>query len=89
MWLIVPRWQSISSQAIKSHLRDAPRDTHGATADYDDTTLGTGTLTVHPWRAGPDCGKLLLYDKRPLPTALCSGKTLFQFVHFFFSSYVH
>ena len=24
-------------------------------ADYDDT----GTLTVHPWRAGPDCGKLL------------------------------
>ena len=44
----------------KSHLRDAPRDTHGATADYDDTALGTGTLTVHPWRAGPDCGKLLL-----------------------------
>ena len=67
MWLIVPRWQSISIQAkladhlsIKSHLRDAPRDTHGATADYDDTALGTGTLTVHPWRAGPDCGKLLL-----------------------------
>ena len=29
-------------------------------ADYDDTALGTGTLTVHPWRAGPDCGKLLL-----------------------------
>ena len=28
-------------------------------ADYDDTALGTGTLTVHPWRAGPDCGKLL------------------------------
>ena len=47
--------------SIKSHLRDAPRDTHGATADYDDTALGTGTLTVHPWRAGPDCGKLLLY----------------------------
>ena len=46
--------------SIKSHLRDAPRDTHGATADYDDTALGTGTLTVHPWRAGPDCGKLLL-----------------------------
>ena len=45
--------------SIKSHLRDAPRDTHGATADYDDTALGTGTLTVHPWRAGPDCGKLL------------------------------
>ena len=22
-------------------------------ADYDDTALGTGTLTVHPWRAGP------------------------------------
>ena len=33
--------------SIKSHLRDAPRDTHGATADYDDTALGTGTLTVH------------------------------------------
>ena len=46
--------------SIKSHLRDAPRDTHGATADYDDTALGTGTLTVYPWRAGPDCGKLLL-----------------------------
>ena len=46
--------------SIKSHLRDAPRDTHGATADYDDTALGTGTFTVHPWRAGPDCGKLLL-----------------------------
>ena len=45
--------------SIKSHLRDAPRDTHGATADYDDTALGTGTLTVHPWRAGPACGKLL------------------------------
>ena len=29
-------------------------------ADYDDTALGTGTLTVHPWRAGPDCGKLFL-----------------------------
>ena len=29
-------------------------------ADYDDTAIGTGTLTVHPWRAGPDCGKLLL-----------------------------
>ena len=71
MWLIVPRWQSISIQAkiladhlsIKSHLRDAPRDTHGATADYDDTALGTGTLTVHPWRAGPDCGKLY-YNSR-------------------------
>ena len=25
-------------------------------ADYDDTALGTGTLTG---RAGPDCGKLL------------------------------
>ena len=49
--------------SIKSHLRDAPRDTHGATADYDDTALGTGTLTVHPWRAGPDCGKLLLLLK--------------------------
>ena len=45
--------------SIKSHLRDAPRDTHGATADYDDTALGTGTLTVHPWRAGPDCGKFI------------------------------
>ena len=28
-------------------------------ADYDDTALGTGTLTVHPWRAGPDCGKFI------------------------------
>ena len=28
-------------------------------ADYDDTALGTGTLTVQPWRAGPDGGKLL------------------------------
>ena len=46
--------------SIKSHLRDAPRDTHGATADYDDTALGTGTLTVHPWRAGPDCGKFIV-----------------------------
>ena len=63
----MPRWQSISIQANivrpsvnKSHLRDTPRDTHGAIADYDDTALGTGTLTVHPWRPGPDCGKLLL-----------------------------
>ena len=32
-------------------------------ADYDDTALGTGTLTVHPWRAGPDCGKLLYSEK--------------------------
>ena len=29
-------------------------------ADYDDTALGTGTLTVHPWRAGPDCGKIII-----------------------------
>ena len=29
-------------------------------ADYDDTALGTGTLTVHPWRAGPDYGKLYI-----------------------------
>jgi hypothetical protein len=40
----LPRWQSISIQANivrpsvnKSHPRDAPRDTHGAVADYDDT----------------------------------------------------
>jgi hypothetical protein len=31
-------------------------------ADYDDTALGTGTLTVHPWRAGPDCGKIINYN---------------------------
>ena len=36
-------------------------------ADYDDTALGMGTLTVHPWRAGPDCGKLLYYSDWPLP----------------------
>ena len=36
-------------------------------ADYDDTALGTGTLTVHPWRAGPDCGKIkCLYILKPL-----------------------
>ena len=42
--LIAPRWQSISIQANivrpsvnKSNLRDTPRDTHGAIADYDDT----------------------------------------------------
>ena len=35
-------------------------------ADYDDTALGTGTLTVHPWRAGPDCGKLYYYYTRPV-----------------------
>ena len=29
-------------------------------ADYDDTALGTGALTVHPWRAGPDCGKIII-----------------------------
>ena len=29
-------------------------------ADYDDTALGTGTLTVHPWRAGPDCRKIII-----------------------------
>ena len=28
-------------------------------ADYDDTAFGAGTLTVHPWRAGPDCGKFI------------------------------
>ena len=63
--VIAPRWKSISIQSnIVRHLRDIPRDTHVAKiADYDDTALGTGTLTVHPWRAGPDCGKLLLYYK--------------------------
>ena len=35
-------------------------------ADYDDTALGTGTLTVHPWRAGPDCGKLYYIQGRKL-----------------------
>ena len=28
-------------------------------ADYDDTAFGAGTLTVHPWRAGPDRGKFI------------------------------
>ena len=28
-------------------------------ADYDDTAFGAGTLTVHPWRTGPDCGKFI------------------------------
>ena len=28
-------------------------------ADYDDTAFGAGTLTVHSWRAGPDCGKFI------------------------------
>jgi hypothetical protein len=61
----VPRWQSISFQANivrpsvnKSHLRDTPRDTHGVIADYDDTKFGN-ILTVHPWRAGPNCGKFI------------------------------
>ena len=59
--------------SIKSHLRDAPRDTHGATADYDDTALGTGTLTVHPWRAGPDCGKLFItYRDSPVSAVFWS-----------------
>ena len=31
-------------------------------ADYDDTAFGAGTLTVHPWRAGPDCGKFNLIN---------------------------
>merc|ERR1712051_853771 len=47
--VIAPRWKSISIQSnIVRHLRDIPRDTHVAKiADYDDTALGTGTLTVH------------------------------------------
>ena len=32
-------------------------------ADYDDTAFGAGTLTVHPWRAGPDCGKFIYFKK--------------------------
>ena len=63
--------------SIKSHLRDAPRDTHGATADYDDTALGTGTLTVHPWRAGPDCGKLLLQWGTPCIKVINIGSDIF------------
>ena len=59
--------------SIKSHLRDATRDTHGATADYDDTALGTGTLTVHPWRAGPDCGKFFDNYRVSLQTVKNTG----------------
>ena len=32
---------------------------HLLIADSDDTALGAGTLTVHSWRAGPDCGKFI------------------------------
>jgi hypothetical protein len=61
--VIAPRWKSISIQSnIVRHLRDIPRDTHVAKiADYDDTAFGAGTLTVHPWRAGPDCGKFIYF----------------------------
>ena len=34
-------------------------------ADYDDTAFGAGTLTVHPWRAGPDCGKFIIKMEMP------------------------
>ena len=65
--VIVPRWKSISIQSnIVRHLRDIPRDTHVAKiADYDDTVFGAGTLTVHPWRAGPDCGKFKFINLYP------------------------
>ena len=50
-------------------------------ADYDDTALGTGTLTVHPWRAGPDCGKLLYsmysYTFYGFPTFQCNPTALY------------
>jgi hypothetical protein len=75
--VIAPRWKSISIQSnIVRHLRDIPRDTHVAKiADYDDTALGTGTLTVHPWRAGPDCGKIIkgqLISKCPYEKSVLS-----------------
>ena len=31
-------------------------------ADYDDTAFGAGILTVHSWRAGPDCGKFYIHQ---------------------------
>ena len=67
--------------SIKSHLRDAPRDTHGATADYDDTALGTGTLTVHPWRAGPDCGKFIYLFMMIWLTTTMQAKCRFRKPH--------
>ena len=60
--VIAPRWKSISIQYqyCKTPTGHPKRHPCCKIADYDDTALGTGTLTVHPWRAGPDCGKLLL-----------------------------
>lgn len=48
-------------------------------ADYDDTAFGAGTLTVHPWRAGPDCGKFiynwrLISEKNPTYTFILIWK---------------
>ena len=45
-------------------------------ADYDDTALGTGTLTVHPWRAGPDCGKLLLLLLSSMTSKITASKNI-------------
>ena len=70
-WLIAPKWQSISIQenivrtsVKKSHLRDTLRDTHGAIRQIMMIPLTqAGTITVHPWRAGPDCGKFIYHIK--------------------------
>ena len=46
-------------------------------ADYDDTALGTGTLTVHPWRASPDCGKIIIICS-VLWVSWCKNKSFWQ-----------
>ena len=44
-------------------------------ADYDDTAFGAGTLTVHPWRAGPDCGKFYLLPMYNTVSPICRELT--------------
>ena len=50
-------------ETISKPLTRPIQSDHLSIADCDDTALGAGTLTVHPWRAGPDCGKFILFIK--------------------------
>ena len=49
-------------------------------ADYDDTAFGAGTLTVHLWRAGPDCGKFIYLFYLLVPYNLYPRKVLIAYI---------
>ena len=65
-------------ETISKPLTRPIQSDHLLIADSDDTALGAGTLTVHSWRAGPDCGKFI-YLFYLLLCCICPN---FHFSHF-------